>query len=51
VDAATGALVVKEVGRRLNRVEVEAIREAQAAGHVVVFKNRHQWRHFQRTFS
>ncbi len=48
LDPATGALVVTGTVKRLSKAEAELIRQAQAAGQVVVFKDRHQWRHFQR---
>ncbi len=47
VDPASGALVVRD-GRRLSRQEAQMLREAMASGQVVVFADRHQWRHFQR---
>lgn len=34
--------------KRLSQQAATLVREAQANGQVVVFANRHQWRHFQR---
>ena len=45
----TGALLIGEV-KRLTAQEAAVVREALVAGRVVVFRSRHQWRHFQVRF-
>jgi hypothetical protein len=47
VDPETGALVVTGETKRLARDEVVMVRQALAAGQLVVFPDRHRWRHFQ----
>jgi len=42
-------LLIGEV-KRLTAEEAAMVREALATGRVVVFRNRHQWRHFQVRF-
>jgi hypothetical protein len=48
VDPITGVLMVCG-GKRLSKQEAAMVRQAQAQDVVVVFANRHQWRHFQRS--
>jgi hypothetical protein len=47
VDPATGAVIVGDV-KRLSKEAAAVVRELIANGQEVVFKDRHQWRHFHR---
>lgn len=47
VDESTGALVVTGETKRLTREEADRVRAAVEGGQVVVFPDRHRWRHFQ----
>ncbi|WP_220206107.1 hypothetical protein [Reticulibacter mediterranei] len=47
VDPATGVVMVGDV-KRLSKEAAAVVRECIANGQEVVFKDRHQWRHFHR---
>ncbi len=47
IDPVSGVVMVGNV-KRLTKGEVSVVRQAMANGQEVVFKDRHQWRHFHR---
>ncbi len=47
IDPVSGVAVVGNV-KRLTKQDVAMVRGMMASGQEVVFKDRHQWRHFQR---